>query len=773
VTWRRRAASSSADEALAPKRWTAHRPRTHGVLWIDDERLLSWGADWRLRLWDAATAVELAAFHDPERTRSGDGGIRGVVRLRDGYLVSWGHDGVMNLWDLAQPTPLARVETGTDAITGVVVIDDRRFVSWSGSGVVELWTADDLTSHQRLRWHADYEGARSRTPPFVVDEARGLVAWRSSWLSSVPFAAEQTPMTLEPFRSEPVVETDDDDDDEDPADIATVIRLPSGNVVAFSHGGRVCELTAADLTLVREYQALPTAARGATAITEGRFAAWYAGRLAVYRVGTAEPVFFLDSADDIVVAAVAVPAGGLAYRTLRRELVGWDGEERWRAPMPTGRETVALRAIGDSDVVAWSFPDGGVAVGGPGRSGVLATDGSGIDAVAAHPSWPQTTLLAAAMADGDLCVGDAMPVADDVSPSTMQGAIRRVVTDGTLVVASSEAGPVTLHDPHDGRLLRTLAGTDGGGCGVIDGLLLLGDRVVGTEVAGSIYAWAIDDGALLGVLDEGTFGPKGKTLALSGRAAVSWTMLQDESGFLLWDLVTTMPIATLEHPGPAQGAALVGERLVTWADAPDLRVWTLDGNLVESVRCHELPIAGAVAVGGRVVSWTDDGAPVVWTPGRDPVLLRFDGGDAAIASAHASGDEVLFRGERGALIAWSAGKGAQHVLAHRADTSLVFAERGPSGWLLVDRDGVLVTVSPRGAIRRFPLGGPDPVVVASPRHAWVAAGAGRDVSIVELATGRVTVRPMPTRVRAIAVVNETCIALGLGDGSVSIVVHEP
>jgi hypothetical protein len=318
-----------------------------------------------------------------------------------------------------------------------------------------------------------------------------------------------------------------------------------------------------------------------------------------------------------------------------------------------------------------------------------------------------------------------------------------------------------------------LEGTDGGGCGVIDGLLLLGDRVIGTEVAGSIYAWAIDDGALLGVLDEGTFGPKGRTLPLSERVAVSWTLLQEESGFLLWDLVTTMPIATLEHPGPAQGAALVGERLVTWADASDLRVWTLDGNLVESVRCHELPIAGAVAAGGRVVSWADEGAPVVWAPGLAPAPLHLEGGDAFVASVHASGDDVLFRGDRGALIAWSAAKGTQHALPHRATTSIVFAERAPAGWLLVDRNGDLVTVSPRGAIRRMALGGPDPVVVASPRHAWLAAGAGREVSLVELATGKPTVRTMPARVRAIAFLDENRLALGLGDGSVSIVVDEP
>jgi WD40 repeat protein len=412
-------------------------------LWIDEARLLSWGADWHLRLWDAATAAELAAFHDPGRMQSGDGGIRGVVRLADGRPVSWGYDGVVNLWDLDRRDPVARVVTGSDAITGIVIVDDRRFVSWSGSGAVDLWTVEKSLSRRTLRWHATYEGARSLVPHFILNGAVGLVGWRFSELSTVPLAPDRAPTTTEPFRT---ASADDDDDDDDPADITTVIRLPSGNVVAFSHGGRVCELSAADLTLVREYQALPTAGRGAISLTDGRFAAWYAGRLAVYRAGTAEPVFLLDSGDDIVVAAVAVPAGGLVYRTLRRELVGWNGNELWRAPMPTGREVVALRAIGDCDVAAWSFSDGGVAIAGPGRAGALVTDGNGIDAVAAHPSWPNTTLLAAAMADGDLCVGDVVPATTAVSPSTLHGAIRRVATDGTLVVASSEAGPVTLHE---------------------------------------------------------------------------------------------------------------------------------------------------------------------------------------------------------------------------------------------------------------------------------------------------------------------------------------
>ncbi|MFC3284521.1 nSTAND1 domain-containing NTPase [Litchfieldella rifensis] len=151
--------------------------RLRGAAFDDDgSRLLTWGEDRRLRLWDveAREPVSLWAFSDGPLIRSAgidaagerllvatdDGGVtlswqdrrtasvslhhddvRGA-RLHAGTqrILSWGGDSV-RIWDLAAATHLANLAHQGNVVGAAFARDGERVLTWQSDGSIRLWDA--------------------------------------------------------------------------------------------------------------------------------------------------------------------------------------------------------------------------------------------------------------------------------------------------------------------------------------------------------------------------------------------------------------------------------------------------------------------------------------------------------------------------------------------------------------------------------------------------------------------------------------------------------
>lgn len=113
---------------------------TFGVLELRDGRILSWSRDRMLRLWDAATGVEVAmlAGHTDR--------VEGALELRDGHLLSWSNDKTLWLWDGESEVEVAKLEGHTNWVQGAYELRDGRILSWSEDGALRLWD-----------WHSEAE----------------------------------------------------------------------------------------------------------------------------------------------------------------------------------------------------------------------------------------------------------------------------------------------------------------------------------------------------------------------------------------------------------------------------------------------------------------------------------------------------------------------------------------------------------------------------------------------------------------------------------------
>jgi WD40 repeat protein len=707
---------------------------------------------------------------------SGHGGIRGALQLPDGLVLSWGFDGIINLWELDAVRPVARIASSSEAVTAVRVIDDRRFLSWSGDLTVRLWQLDDLTARRALPLALTYDGSRSPVPPFLVDGTRGLVAWDYDQIHYIRFTDAAAPHGVTAFpseRSDGDNDGDDDSgDDHDDGDIVATTRLPGGNLITFSHAGGVREWSLPDLTLVLEYEGLPAGARGACTLADGRFAAWYAGRVAVYRPGRADVAELLDPPRDGIIHATPLRGGGFAYRTVAHRLVIWnDGEQRSLA-VPHWREPLHTAVAPNDDLVLWSpYADGLLATHDTGQA-LFSTDGSSINHVALHPAWPDTRRVLASVASGEIFHFDlaAAPAQDRQAGAALSSAVHglhRASSDELL--ACHQDGELSLHAMATGartRSMRIRERTAGA-------LPAPGNRLITWEATGSIHVWSLETTAVLGVLAERDHGPFGPTVVLDPQRAVSWSSLRDRVGFLLWSLERVKPIAVLgrDDKAPALGAAsLDAGELVTWSELPVLRRWDAAGCLLETIACHDEAITGGIPTSAGVVTWADRAEVSVWSPGRRPRRTSLRGTSGAIVTARANADEVLFCVDDGALVVWRPASPREqwkleHTVAGRATE--VFALRG-GRWIVLDDRGGFSLCSKAGVQHR--PGSParaQRAVVTDDDH-WLVVANGRELLVLSIAQALqpAATLSLPSAILALHPASNGRVALGLGDGRV-------
>jgi WD40 repeat protein len=122
---------------------------------------LTWSADGCLCEWDAATGAQKGRLitHNAstERLYNGKGGhvecrdIEGVLELSHGRILSWGADKRILVWDLEDSAKPRGGFTSPEEILGVVELSKQRILSWSERGLY-VW---DLNHFERMKSHLE------------------------------------------------------------------------------------------------------------------------------------------------------------------------------------------------------------------------------------------------------------------------------------------------------------------------------------------------------------------------------------------------------------------------------------------------------------------------------------------------------------------------------------------------------------------------------------------------------------------------------------------
>jgi WD40 repeat protein len=755
-------------------RLEAHEGRAYGACWLRDGRILSWGGDWVLRLWDPDSGTLIRTFDDPGRRMKGSGGVRGALQLADERIVSWSYEGVVAVWSLDSEQPVLRLTGHTQAVSGVVAVDATRLVSWSGDGSTRLWDLESPGTHRRLPFSGPDDDMHRATPPFVLDGDRALVGWSFEELHYVPLG-DGTPTVVRASGNP----DDDDDDDAPDDDILHALRLGNGNLVTFSERGGAREWTLPTLGCVTDYETLPARPMGSCLWADGRFAAWFAGRLLVFEPGTSKPTIRLDP-DDPIAGGVSLPDGGMAYRTLQRAIAAWDGEVLWSADHPSWREPITLASTPDRRVLAWSARNGELLIVDASHREVLSTDGGALWGVAPHPEWPdgQQRLLGWTETGEVYC----WDVDRNQQHRGTQRAARpvagiRAAPGGELVVWHDD-GSIALHRGIDGSVVRPIGDSAEQPPGpLLDATVTPCRRLIAASDTG-IHVWTLDDGRLTGSIRGEGYGP---TMLIDGRVAVSWTRFHEQSGFLLWDYNGVQPVAELpaDEGAPLGAMALDGGELVTWSESTSLRRWTAAGELIDTIPCHRDPIRKAIAARTGVVSWASEADVCFWSPGAAPRrrnLRRVAGApaDAEIAVASVSGDDVLFWLTDKSLVGWNMESDEEWFEPATARGGFSAVRPLSNGrWIVVDDHGDVTRWSKQGSARQHALPRGDHRLVAVSGDRVLALAHRRQLVFLALDSLEIVDRTdVPSRVLVLEDAGDTRFAAGLADGTVRIVSPE-
>jgi hypothetical protein len=145
----------------------------HGATFNRDEsRILSWGTDGTVRLWQARDGAVLAVMK-----HEGSSWVQGATFNRDeSHILSWGTDGTVRLWQARDGAALTVMKHERSSwVRGATFNrDESRILSWGDDGTVRLWQARDGAALVVMKHEGSSVKVQGAT--FNRDESR-ILSW--------------------------------------------------------------------------------------------------------------------------------------------------------------------------------------------------------------------------------------------------------------------------------------------------------------------------------------------------------------------------------------------------------------------------------------------------------------------------------------------------------------------------------------------------------------------------------------------------------------------
>ena len=487
----------------------------------------------------------------------------------------------------------------------------------------------------------------------------------------------------------------------------------------------------------------------------------------------------IDPPEDAIAGVAPLPSHGLVYRTLNRDLVVWNEGVIWTSELPDWQEPIRLVPCSESLIAVWSARESWLKVVGSDQEYVLTPNSGQLTAVEVSKPWESahknilTTTRDSSVHCWDLSRPNRSHPAEN-SDNHFSAVHRLGSFDSTRIVACHRAGEVSIHNAETGEYLYPLVTERFGEWGPADGMLKLSaDRIVVWHLPGSLTVWQVDSREVLGKLTT-AHGPVGPTILINERLALSWSSMQNHSGFLLWDYISRSPVQVLSGSTVSLGAAAIGNHeFITWCEEPYLNRWSITGDLVEIIPLQDESIRNVLQLDSETfLAWTASGSLSLWSPGQDSVKYHLKQTKTNLIKATLGFGSILFCTEDQQFLLWNLASQSEFLIPY-TPASLVFhiAPLSDTQWLIVDRSGRIAITTIQGCEGSYSVSPHTlrPPVISSDGR-WLFVSEDRKLivlSIQDQLTPTASLK-LADRVEALLPLNNNCLAAGLSDGSVTI-----
>lgn len=331
-----------------------HTNRVNGALALDDGRILSWSLDGTLRLWANDGA--------PLSTLEGHEAVNGALALDDGRFLSWSQwDNTLRLW-ANNGVPLAILTAHTQGIIDALVLDDGRFLSWGYDGTLRLWDADGEPL-------ATMEHTDRIYGVLVLDDGR-LLSWGGDFTPRLWDADGVLLATLEGHT----------------ASVQGVLELEDGRILSWSEDNtlRLWDVNGAPLAVLSGHTGM---VNGALVLEDGRILSWSLedDRLRLWANDGAS-LATLNGHIDRVDGALVLDDGRILSWGGDNMLRLWTNDGTLLAILAGHTLSVAgVSVLEDGRILSWSFGDN--------RLRLWANDGSPLATLEGHTNWVNDVMM--------------------------------------------------------------------------------------------------------------------------------------------------------------------------------------------------------------------------------------------------------------------------------------------------------------------------------------------------------------------------------------------
>lgn len=597
-----------------------HTDEVNGALVLANGRLLSWGEDSTLRLWDGISGKCLAVLEGHTA------GIRGSLALADGRLLSWSNDNTLRLWDGRSGKCLKTFEGHSSIVVGALVLADSRILSWSQDWTLRLW---DSWSGRCL---SVLEGSDHDVNGVLILTDGRFLSWDSTILRIWDNRSATCLITLKGHTGW----------------IEGARELPDGKLLSWSQDGtlRIWDSRSGDcLEILKGHTDI---VEGALLLEHGRILSWsWDKMLRLWNTQSATCLTKFEGHTDRVNGAFTLDDG---------RLVSWSGDHTLRVwDIQSGNCIIILEGhtkfvrgalkLHDERLLSWSN-DKTLRMWNAKHNVCLATFEGHADTVDGVRVLSDERLLSWSH-DRTLRIWNSHNCASITAIEKHHDVINGVLplTDNRILSWSDDK-TLRVWDNRTGICLTTLVGH----IGIVRGALQLVDgQILSWSHDNTLRVWDSQSGGCLATLIGHTDSING-SLELENQQLVSWSIDQT---LRIWDAQYGVCLLTLKgHIGSVWGVLNMPDGgVVSWSSDQTIRLWdTQNGVCRATLLGHTGTGLNVMALPkGRLLSWGG------WASGdKDARLWDYQRGTClAILVGHVFSVNGMLALTDGRLLSWS------------------------------------------------------------------------------------------------------------------------